>query len=311
MDNSKYVLGLLESVLGKSKPDKNGIDHMFHCPVCKHKKPKLVVNIKTGQYNCWTCHPPTKGKSPVSLFKKLGIGVDKQKEMKGYFSNDKTSIEKPDFERVELPKEFIPLSKIPKGISPEYKHAITYLKNRSISTDDIKKYNIGYCSSGRYRNRIVVPSYDKSGTLNYFIARSFEKEARLKYDAPSCSKTEIIGFEYYINWKIPVILCEGSFDAIAIKRNAIPLFGKTIPKALMLRLAQSEVKTVYIALDNDALKEALTYAENLINMGKEVYLIELGGKDPSDLGFDAMVKLLHNAKQLTFSDLFIKKMQLV
>ena len=105
MDNSKYILGLLESVLGKSKPDKNGNDYMFNCPVCNHKKPKLVVNVKTGQYNCWTCHPPTKGKSPVSLFKKLNVGVDKQKEMKSYFSNDNTVIEKPLFEAVELPKE--------------------------------------------------------------------------------------------------------------------------------------------------------------------------------------------------------------
>lgn len=311
MDNSKYVLGLLESVLGKAKPDKNGADHMFHCPVCKHKKPKLVVNIKSGQYNCWTCHPATKGKSPVSLFKKLGISVDKQKEMKSYFEGDKTIIDKPDFESVELPKEFIPLSIIPKGINIEHRHAISYLKNRKITDHDIVKYNIGYCANGRYRNRIIVPSYDKSGKLNYFIARSFEKEARLKYDAPSCSKTDIIGFEYYINWKIPVILCEGAFDAIAIKRNAIPLFGKSIPKALMLRLAQSEVKTVYIALDNDALEEALEYAENLINMGKEVYLIELGGKDPSELGFETMIKHLHKAKQLTFSDLFTKKMQLI
>lgn len=309
MDNSKYILGLLESILGKSKPDKNGADYMFFCPVCKHKNPKLVVNIKSGKYNCWTCHPPTKGKSPVSLLKKLGISSEKQKEMKSYFSDDKTIIEKTSNESVELPKEFKSLLENNKSL--DYKHAISYLNKRNITKEDIRKYNIGYCSTGRFRNRIIVPSYDSCGKLNYFIARSFEKEARLKYDAPSCSKTSIIGFEYYINWKIPIILCEGSFDAIAIKRNAIPLFGKTIPKALMIRLAQSEVKTIYIALDNDALQESISYAENLINMGKEVYLIELGGKDPSELGFEAMIKLLHNAKQLTFSDLFIKKMQLV
>jgi len=309
MDNSKYILGLLESVLGKSKPDKNGSDHTFHCPVCKHKKPKLVVNIKTGQYNCWTCHPPTKGKTPVSLFKKLQVSTEIIMEMKQYFSNDKTSLKDYNPTKVSLPEEFIPLSIIPKGINLEYRHAMSYLKNRSITSSDIKKHNIGYCSKGRYRNRIIVPSHDKDGNINYFIARSFEKEPRLKYDAPSVSKTDIVGFEYYVNWKIPVILCEGVFDAIAIKRNAIPLFGKTIPKALMIKLAQSEVKTVYIALDNDALKESLTYAENLINMGKEVYLIELHGKDPSDLGFEPMIKLLHEAKQLTFSDLFLKKMQ--
>ena len=311
MDNSKYVLGLLESVLGKSKPDKNGSDHTFNCPVCKHKKPKLVVNVKTGQYNCWTCHPPTKGKTPVSLFKKLQVSTEQILEMKQYFSNDKTSLKDYNPTKTTLPEEFVSLSTIPKSPNLEYRHAMSYLKNRKISDLDIKKYGIGYCANGRYRNRIIVPSFDKDGNLNYFIARSFEKEPRLKYDAPSVSKTDIVGFEYYINWKIPVILCEGAFDAIAIKRNAVPLFGKTIPKALMIKLAQSEVKTVYIALDNDALKESLTYAENLINMGKDVYLIELNGKDPSDIGFEEITKLLHKAKQLSFADLLTKKIQLV
>ena len=311
MDNSRYILGLLESVLGTSRPDKNGKDHAFYCPICKHKNPKLIVNVVSGQYNCWTCHPATKGKTPVSLLKKLEVSSEKILEMKKYFKGDTTKIEDYTPATVSIPSEFISLSTIPKSVNLEYRHAMAYLKKRSISDLDIKKYNIGYCAKGRYKNRIVIPSYDKNGKINYFIARSFEKDAFLKYDAPSCSKTDIIGFEYLINWKIPVILCEGSFDAIAIKRNAIPLFGKTIPKALMMKLVESEVKTVYLALDKDALKESMTYAENLINMGKEVYLIELNGKDPSDLGFENITKLLHKATQLTFKDLLIKKMQLV
>jgi len=142
------------------------------------------------------------------------------------------------------------------------------------------------------------------------MARSFEKNPSRKFDAPTCNKAEIIGLENTINWSVPVILCEGIFDAIAIKRNAIPLFGKTIPKAIMLKLAESQVKTVYLALDKDALKEALNYSEKLVNMGKEVYLIELEGKDPSDLGFEKITELLHNARPMTFSDFLLKKMML-
>lgn len=100
------------------------------------------------------------------------------------------------------------------------------------------------------------------------------------------------------------------FDAIAIKRNAVPLFGKTIPKALMIRLVSSNVKTVYLALDNDALKQSFNYALELINLGKDVYLLELNGKDPSEIGFNEITKYLHTAKQLTFGELLLKKMQL-
>ena len=137
-----------------------------------------------------------------------------------------------------------------------FRQARAYLDQRGITTEDIIKYNIGYCETGKYKNSVIIPSYDSKGRINYFISRSFEKDPARKYNAPSCNKNELIGLEYFINWKVPVILCEGIFDAIALKRNAIPLFGKSIPKALMMKLVQSDVKTVYLALDKDALKEA-------------------------------------------------------
>jgi DNA primase len=311
MDNSKYILGLLESVLGKSKPDKNGSDHTFHCPICKHKKPKLVVNTKTGQYNCWTCHPPTKGKTPVSLFKKLQVSTEIIMEMKQYFSNDKTSLKDYNPTKVSLPEEFISLSIIPKNINLEYRHAMSYLKNRNITTSDIKKYNIGYCSKGRYRNRIIVPSHDKDGHINYFIARSFEKEPRLKYDAPSVSKTDIVGFEYYVNWKIPVILCEGAFDAIAIKRNAIPLFGKIIQPTLQKKIIEKRVRDIYICLDADALRNAIQIAERFMAEGLNVYFVELQDDDASELGFQQIREILNETDVLTFERVMQLKMDMI
>ena len=309
MDKELLVLGLLESVLGKGKGSKTTMDYAFYCPVCKHHNPKLIVNIKSGQYNCWTCHPPTKGRTPVSLFKKIDAPTERLIEMKSYFQGDNTRIDTTKPNKVTLPEEFISLYNPDKSL--ESRHATAYLKKRGISIQDIQKYNIGYCKTGRYRNRIIVPSYDKDGNINYFIARSFENDPSRKYDAPTCNKTEIIGLEYFVNWSIPIILCEGIFDAIAVKRNAIPLFGKTIPQSLMMKLVESEVKTIYLALDKDALKEALDYSQNLLNLGKEVYLIELEGKDPSELGFNNMTKLLHTAKPLSFGDLLLKKIQLI
>lgn len=308
MDNSKLVLGLLESVLGKGKGSNVTNDYAFHCPVCNHHNPKLIINIKTGQYNCWVCNPPTKGKTPTSLLKKIGAPKESIAEMKSYFVGDNTRLDDIKYEKVALPKEFISLQ-VPNQ-SLEYKHAIAYLRSRGISYNDIIKYNIGYCESGRYRDKIIVPSYDSNGQLNYFVARSYTGRSGMKIDAPSCNKSEIIGFEYHINWSVPVILCEGIFDAIAIKRNAIPLFGKSIPKSVMMKLVQPEVKTVYLALDQDAIKEATKYSEQLLDLGKEVYLLNLEEKDPSDIGFEKMITLLHKAKPLTFMDLFLQKMKL-
>jgi DNA primase len=307
MNNEGLILGVLESVLGKGKPFPKTGDYGFYCPICNHKNPKLIVNLKTGKYNCFTCHPSTKGQNPVTLLNKIGAPSDKIVELKGYLGYLKKQDES-IITTVSLPKEFISL--LDNNNTLEKRQALAYVKSRGITESDIIKYNIGYCSNGRYRNRVIIPSYNKRGIANYFMARSFEKNPSRKFDAPTCNKAEIIGLENTINWSVPVILCEGIFDAIAIKRNAIPLFGKTIPKAIMLKLAETQVKTVYLALDKDALKEAINYSERLVNMGKEVYLIELDGKDPSDLGFEKITELLHNARPLTFSDFLLKKMML-
>jgi DNA primase len=122
---------------------------------------------------------------------------------------------------------------------------------------------------------------------------------------------DIIPFELFINWNLPIILCEGPFDAIAIKRNAIPLFGKNIQPALMKKIVTSKVQKIYIALDNDAIEKALEFCELLLNEGKEVYLVELKGKDPSEMGFEHFTKLIQNTTPLTNYKLMEKKLQLV
>jgi len=303
-ETARLALGLLHIVLGRSKPSTKG-NHAFHCPFCKHHKPKLELDPNLGVWHCWVCNE--KGRTPVSLLKKLQATPEQIAEMKRYFPGGKGETLEKTYDIIRLPEEFISLAKPSTKLS--YRQAKAYAIKRGITEEDILKYNIGYCETGKYTNSLIVSSYDKSGHLNYFISRSYEKEPRRKYDAPSCNKNALIGFEYYINWKIPVILCEGIFDAIALRRNAIPLFGKTIPNSLMLKLVSSEVKTVYLALDKDAFKQAIGYAQQLLDLGKDVYFVDLDGKDPSEIGFENMTQYLHTAKQLTFSDLLTKKME--
>jgi hypothetical protein len=100
------------------------------------------------------------------------------------------------------------------------------------------------------------------------------------------------------------------FDAITIKRNAIPLLGKNLQSKLMQRIVTSTVKKIYIALDKDAIKQALDFCEQLINEGKTVYLVELVDKDPNEIGFKNFTNLIQNTFPLTYSGLFEKKLSL-
>ena len=301
------LLNCLESVLGKSKKTASG-NYAFHCPICNHHKPKLEIQLQTNTkgenpFHCWVCN--TKGLQLPNLFKKVKTSREKVFELRSILGvSFKQDLEKTNT-NVELPKEFKHLIA---DTSLEARQAKAYLKKRGITDTEIIKYNIGHVTSGQYANSVIVPSYDSTYSINYFISRTLNPNASRKYDTPKCNKNEIIGFESLINWDLPIILVEGSFDAIAVRRNAIPLFGKSISQALMLKLVESSVKTIYIALDRDAQKDALNHALTLLNYGKEVYWVDMDDKDPSEMGFETFTEKLHNAQPLTFADIMIKKL---
>lgn len=305
------LLGLVQSVLGKGNATSKG-NYAFHCPLCNHRKPKLEINLvptskNENPWHCWACD--AKGKTIASLFKSVKVEGSKYSELNSILGTT-TKIDQSDFNlNVELPKEYKPLYNISKT-DIIARHALSYVKKRGITPVDILKYQIGYCEIGRYANKIIIPNYDSRGKLNYFIARSFEKDPAKKFDAVSADKNSIIGFENLINWDLPVILCEGAFDAIAIKRNAIPLYGKTLSKQLTKKLLTNNIKDIYLALDNDALKSTTKIAEELLNSGKKLHVIQLDGKDPSDMGFEHFTHLIQTSQEFTFSDLFSLKLSL-
>jgi DNA primase len=307
---NELLVNLVNSVLGSGKRTARG-NQAYTCPFCHHHKPKLEVNFtenKEGNnpWNCWTCGK--RGKTVRSLFKQIQVDASYFQELsklvKNVSSEDIGEIKQ---NLLELPKEF---KTFLNNQDITTRHALSYLKKRNISKTDILKYNIGYCASGTYANMIVIPSYDCNGKLNYFTARSFEKDPYVKYRNPEVSR-DIIAFELFVNWDLPIILCEGPFDALAIKRNVIPLFGKNIQPSLMKKLVESKVQKIYIALDNDAMKQALGFCEQLLDIGKEVYLVELQGKDPSEMGFEHFTKLIQTVSPLTQYKLMEKKLSLI
>ena len=298
---------LLESVLGRSKSARGGDEAVFTCPSCNHHKKKLTFNLSSQKFQCWVCG--YKGHRAFQLLKKAnapGAAFGALKEKDQQYNFKKQVKQKVDANTLTLPKEVTPIMSSSAVLS---RHALHYLNQRGVTQQDIVKYDLHYCEQGPLRNMVVVPSYDKDGFLNYYVGRSFDKNAYIKHKLASSTK-DIIGFEMYINWDLPVILCEGAFDAMAIKRNAIPLFGKKISTTLMKKIIESKVEKIYLALDEDALKDAFNHAETFLSYGKKVYLIEMGDKDPSELGFEEFTKLLHKATKLTTSTLMKKRLAL-
>ena len=144
--------------------------------------------------------------------------------------------------------------------------------------------------------------------LNYFIARSVFAEEKFKYKNPPVSKNVTI-FENQVNWKKPITLCEGVFDAMSIKRNAIPLLGKFIPKTLMDSIYKKGVRDIKIVLDKDAQDQALYYVNYFMNNGITVTNILPTEKDAGDMGFTKVNKILKETKNTGFEDIVSQKLQ--
>lgn len=282
------IVSLFNELLNQpARLRKGGNQAVYFCPCCHHYKRKLEINLETGQWHCWTCN--IKGSYLGSLLSKVKASPSYRERLMKLTGDLRLAArhrKKASPTEVSLPEEFLPLSK-PRA-TPEYKNALMYLKKRGIIREDILRYNIGYCEEGDYAYHIIVPSYDANGNLNFFVGRRYYKDdPGIPHKKPQMPM-EFVGFESFINYEEPITLCEGAFDAIAVRNNACPLFGKYPSKTLMEKMNMHKTKIVNVLLDNDAWEDAIKIYDLLrrkVPSLEEIRLVRLPGKDPSVMGF--------------------------
>ena len=299
---------LLDSYLGSSTQHRKSGEASYHCPFCNHYKKKLQVNMLTQKWHCWVCD--AKGQTVMSLLKKSNAPYEYIKRAKDLYGDSrvKTNIHDLSRQLVSLPEGYKPLY-VNAG-TPDYKNALHYaIQVRNLTPIDILRYQVGYCEEGPYAGMLVIPSYNQDNSLNYYVGRSYYNQATISHKNPPVSK-DVVGFENQINWKEPVTIVEGAFDAIAVKRNAIPLFGKKILPNLRTKILREKVTQIYLALDEDAFADSVKEIEYFLNNGIQVSFITLPGKDPSTVGYEGMIEVLSQAKPVDFFDLIKLKMLL-
>jgi DNA primase len=260
------IVEILTDIFGEYKYHNEHAGQIaFSCPVCSYEikgldhldgKGNLEINYIEGVYKCWSCaetHDTHGGLH--KLVKKYGT----RRQLKTFellMPETEFEIEKKTYQKVRLPKEFISFNKVENGIklTHHYKYAINYLRKRNVTDEMIEKFNIGFCYEGKYANRIIIPSYDADGELNYFVSRSWETRPFKKYDNPEAEKQIIIFNEYLIDWNLPIYVVEGPFDHIFVP-NSIPLLGKKMGDLLFNKIYDN-AKKVIIVLDGDAWADA-------------------------------------------------------
>ena len=170
-------LSILHNILGRSY--KSNDEHLFTCPYCGHHKNKFSVNVEKNVYKCWICD--ARGKNLFRLIKRFGDSRQQERwrQLTGNFEdlsriNFLFQEEEKEEERetiLEIPEGFKTLTR--PSNSRSYKAAMNYLATRDIGRSDILRWKIGYCDSGRFKDRIIVPSFNSEGNLNYYIARTY------------------------------------------------------------------------------------------------------------------------------------------
>ncbi len=303
--NKLKIITILDSALGVGSSLK-GNEQAHHCPFCNHHKKKLQINLDTQRWHCWVCD--SKGRSISSLLRKLNVDLRDIAVVKDVYGDEPEYDTKEEYvAKLQLPSEFKQLYFCPKSINPVYNQAIHYLNKRGITKADIVKYNIGYCEDGVYGGRVIVPSYDENGDLNYFVARSFYEDEKMKYKNPPISR-DVIVFDGMVNWNEPITLVEGVFDSFSVKRNVIPLLGKFLLSKLKNKILEKGVKDVTIMLDADAVEDSTKHTDWFMKNGIKVRNIIPTDKDAGEMGFQKVNELLKDAKETSWEDLMMAKL---
>ena len=259
-----------------------GSEFLFHCPKCEHHKKQLSVNIDKGVFKCWVCD--WSGKSIYRIIRRYG-STDARYEWKSF--NDQIEIEnfneklfgKPEAQgkfKIELPKSFISLTS--KNLSSTSTVPLNYLNSRGVTKEDILKWKIGYCPTGKYAGRIVIPSFDLDGDLNYFVTRAYDDDWR-KYLNPRVSR-DIVFNHLYLDFDEPLTIVEGVFDAIKAGDNSVPLLGSTLTETSFFfqELVKNDTP-VYLALDPDADRKTNKLINLLLKYDVEVNKINVAPFD--------------------------------
>ena len=301
------------------------------CPKCQEAdglsepdgKFNLEISTENGMFRCWKCADPTFSGSLGKLIKMYGNKGDYEiyKSLGGNdFNYNYEEIDEDAIPIViNLPEEFILFSEVDSK-NKDHMEAYNYMViDRQVSRDILNKYRIGFCTTGIYAKRIIVPSYNEFGDINYFVGRTYDPKVlnKYKYKNPEVDKNRIIFNEGFINWDSTVYLVEGAFEMVSFPVNIIPMLGKTIYNKLFLKLKEMKPNVV-ILLDPDAYKNAIEIFYKLnsiyVDCEEKVSIVVLPTEEDLDelrknKGHEEVIKSLYSARKLTVDDYFKTKLE--
>jgi len=272
----------LNKVFGTCVIGNDGLNAAVCCPNSKcgsygHiSKKKLAIRIDTDNYNCWVCD--VKGRNLYYLLR--SYFPQHKEEYRAKFASKKTIIKNDELEEyvVSIPAGFRLLATNLNSMDPDVKDTIRYVRNRGLTNRDLWYFKLGTCTTGRFRRRVIMPSFNDVGDLNYFVARTIDQDnGKMKYLNAKVPKRSIIFNDINIDWTKELTLVEGPFDLTKCDSNVSCLLGSNFSEGYELFQKIIRMNTpILLALDSDMQDKRQKYAKLLSTYGIQVRLLELG-----------------------------------
>jgi DNA primase len=295
-DIIQLKLSFLEKIFGrynvKLSRDQKNIS--IPCPICNKNngKLKLAVRVLDDLCHCWVCSWSSKSLLPIIIkyFKNYSD------EYRGITKNNIVleDLNVTDKEILSLPKDFKMLSLMSKSEKENYKRVFYYLKKRNIDDEDLWRFKLGISEETRFNNRIVIPSFDINGDLNYYTARSIFPSSVMKYLTCGRSKNDIIFNEIYIDFEKAIKICEGPFDMFKLGSNTTCLQGSELSEESKLFHDILLNKTnIILCLDNDAKLKTQIIAKKFFEYDINVKILDIGqNHDPGEMSKNQIEEMI-------------------
>lgn len=256
---------------------REGREVLIRCPFHDDEKPSCRVNVEKKVFHCFACDakgnvldfvalkedvPLKRAAELVADWFNLGGAV--KTAPKGR-SSPKTGKETGGGEKKAPPKavsaaaapENKPLTFVLQ-LDPDH----PYLKERGVSPDVAKTFDLGYCSRGVMRGRIAIPIHDAEGRLVAYLGRwpGEPPEGEERYKLPPGFRKSDVVFNLHRfplfreDRRTPLIVVEGCWSVFRLHAMGYPstvaLLGKEL-SAQQEELLVERADRVIVMMDGD------------------------------------------------------------
>lgn len=294
-------IDFLRRAFGRIGHDRDYTNVSMACPFCppsrSKDKQKLIIHTGRWVYHCWRCG--ARGRSLVPLLRIVGahsLVEEYQTRFGGAMVRPIDALLIASDESLRLPMGF-QLVAVQSQMTPLKMSATMYLHDRGLSHRDMWYFKLGVATDPAHENRVIMPSFDAAGRLNYVTSRRMDGRSYMKYLNCAVSRNDIVFNELNVDWSRELVLVEGPFDLMKCPDNAVALLGCQLNEetAVFDRLLLN-MTPVVIALDRDMRRKAWRYAKKLSSYGLRVRIADMRqAADPGSMTRDELAQVLDGA----------------